>query len=358
MQAYLSSMPGKKTSTPQNKSKKTSKKGPAAAQNKITVFDYDAKHFEELEIKNIKDAVKYKKQKTVTWINIDNVPPAEFLSELGFGFDLHPVVLEDIENVDQRPKVETLEGYIYIVLKMLTLDEAGRKIKNEQVSLIIADKFLITFQQGLTGDTFESVRRLIRKDGTRTRSAGTDYLGYELIDSIVAGYFTILEKFEDRIEEIEEELHKNPTNKTVRSIHQLKREILGLRKMVWPLREVINILERGDFPLIKKSTRIYLRDVYDRIVQVIDTIETYRDLLAAMLDLYLSTVSQRTNAVMKVLTIITTIFMPLSFLAGVYGMNFTDMPGVHSRYGFPIMLAVMALIFAGMLKFFRKKKWL
>ncbi len=352
-------MPANNRATPHNKSKKTSKKIFAGtSQNKATVFDYDAKHYEELEIKKIKDAVRYKDQETVTWVNIDNVPPAEFLSELGLGFDLHPVILEDIENLDQRPKVEALEGYIYVVLKMLTLDEAGRKIKKEQVSLILADKFLISFQQGITGDTFEPVRRLIRKDGTRTRSSGTDYLAYELIDSIVAGYFTILEKFEDRIEQIEEELDKNPTSKTVRSLHQLKREILRFRKHVWPLREVINILERGDFPLIKKSTRIYLRDVYDRTVQVIDTIETYRDLLTAMLDLYLSSVSQRTNAVMKVLTIITTIFMPLSFLAGVYGMNFTDMPGVDTSYGFPIMLAVMAIIFVGMLKFFRRKGWL
>ncbi len=353
-------MPAKKTSTPQNNSKKTSKKVSAVVKkNKITIFDYNAKHFEEIETSGIKDAIKYKDKQTVTWVNIDNVPPAEFLNELGLGFDLHPVVLEDIENLNQRPKVETLEGYIYVVLKMLTLDEAGHKIKTEQVSLIIADKFLITFQQGITGDTFESVRRLIRKDGTRTRSSGTDYLGYELIESIVAGYFQILEAFEDRIEQIEEELHKNPTSKTVRSLHQLKREILNLRKLVWPLREVINILERGDFPLIKKTTRIYLRDVYDRIVQVIDTIESYRDILSSMLDLYLSTVSQRTNAVMKMLTIITTIFMPLSFLASVYGMNFTiSMPGVHWVYGFPTMLVVMALISVAMLNFFRRKKWL
>lgn len=342
-------MPAKKTHT---------KKNARASRNRITVFDYNTKKFEEIDAADINTAVKYKATSTVTWVNVDNVPPADFLKELGFGFELHPIVLEDIENINQRPKIETQEGYIYVVLKMLTLDSSQKRVKTEQVSLVIAEKFVISFQQGITGDTFEPVRKLIRKDGTRLRSAGTDYLAYELIDSIVAGYFLILEKLEDRIEQIEDELYKNPSSKTVRSIHHLKREVLNLRKMVWPLREIINVLERGDLPLIKKSTRIYLRDVYDRIVQVIDTIESYRDMLASMLDLYLSTVSHRTNAVMKMLTIITTIFMPLSFLTGVYGMNFRYMPGLDSPHGFPALLALMALILVVMVSYFRKKGWL
>ena len=312
------------------------------AKNKITIFDYNAKRVEELETDKIQDGIKYKNLKSVTWVNIDNVPPAKLLQELGLGFSLHPVVLEDIENINQRPKVETLDDYIYVVFKMLTLDEPGRKIKTEQVSLVIAAKFLLSFQQGVTGDTFEPVRRLIRQDGTRTRGSGTDYLAYELIESVVANYFSILEKFGERIEAIEEELLKNPRPRTVRSIHHLKREILYLRKSVWPLREVINVLER----------------VYDRVVQVIDTTEGYRDLLAGMLDLYLSGVSNRTNAVVKMLTIITTIFMPLSFLAGLYGMNFAYIPGVDSPYGFPAMLAVMAAILSGMIMYFRRKQWL
>jgi magnesium transporter len=192
----------------------------------------------------------------------------------------------------------------------------------------------------------------------RIRSLGTDYLTYELIDGIVTNYFKVLEEFGERIEDLEAELIKNPTQKTLRSIYALKREILSLRKAIWPLREVVDILERGDSPLIKKGTRIYLRDIYDRVVQAMDTLETYRDMASGMLDIYLSSVSNRLNGVMKVLTIITTIFMPLSFLAGLYGMNFVHIPGLDSPIGFDIMVGVMVLVFIGMLLFFRKKGWL
>lgn len=314
---------------------------------------------EEKETHDLADCVHYKNTPDVTWINIDNVPPLNFLSELGLGFDLHPVILEDIANPNQRPKIEILDDYIYLVLKMLTPDKAGKHVfVSEQVSIIMASKFVITLQQGVRGDAFDHPRELIHKEKTRIRSLGTDYLTYELIDGIVNNYFKVLEDFGERIEDLEAELIKNPGQKTLRSIYALKREVLGLRKAIWPLREVVDILERGDSRLIKKETRIYLRDIYDRVVQAMDTLETYRDMASGMLDIYLSSVSNRLNGVMKILTIITTIFMPLSFLAGLYGMNFRHMPGLDSPIGFDMMVGVMATVFIGMLLFFRKKGWL
>jgi len=241
----------------------------------------------------------------------------------------------------------------------LTPDKTNKHAFNsEQVSIVMASKFVITLQQGIRGDAFDHPRELIRKEKTRIRALGTDYLAYELIDGIVNNYFKVLEDFGDRIEDLESDLIKNPGQKTLRSIYALKREVLSLRKAVWPLREVVDILERGDSPLIKKDTRIYLRDIYDRVVQAMDTLETYRDMASGMLDIYLSSVSNRLNGVMKVLTIITTIFMPLSFLAGLYGMNFHQMPGLDSPIGFDMMVGLMALVFVGMLMFFKKKGWL
>lgn len=327
--------------------------------NLISVLDYSETHLEEKETHDLAECVRYKNTPEVTWINIDNVPPLNFLSELGLGFDLHPVILEDIVNPNQRPKIEILDDYIYLVLKMLTPDKAGKHVfVSEQVSIIMASKFVITLQQGVRGDAFDHPRELIRKEKTRIRSLGTDYLTYELIDGIVNNYFKVLEDFGERIEDLETELIKNPNQKTLRSIYALKREVLGLRKAIWPLREVVDILERGDSRLIKKETRIYLRDIYDRVVQAMDTLETYRDMASGMLDIYLSSVSNRLNSVMKILTIITTIFMPLSFLAGLYGMNFRYMPGLDSPIGFDMMVGVMAMVFVGMLLFFRKKGWL
>jgi len=327
--------------------------------NLISLMDYSETYLEEKQTNDLADCVHYKDTPEVTWINIDNVPPLAFLSELGLGFDLHPVILEDITNPHQRPKIEILDDYIYLVLKMLApCKMGGHSFTTEQVSIVMASKFVITLQQGVRGDAFDHSRELIRKEKTRIRSLGTDYLTYELVDGIVNNYFKVLENFGERIENMETELIKNPNQKTLRSIYALKREILGLRKAIWPLREVVDILERGDSPLIKKGTRIYLRDIYDRVVQAMDTLETYRDMASGMLDIYLSSVSNRLNGVMKVLTIITTIFMPLSFLAGLYGMNFRYMPGLDSPIAFDMMVGAMALVFIGMLMFFKKKGWL
>ncbi|MFA4891366.1 MAG: magnesium/cobalt transporter CorA [Candidatus Gracilibacteria bacterium] len=351
--------------------------------NLISVIDYSEKHLEEKTFRDLNECIRYKNTPEVTWINIDNVPPLDFLKELGLGFDLHPVILDDITNPNQRPKVEITDDYIYIVLKMLTPDKkdggksgvavaggnggsaggAGGSASefsflSEQVSIVLASKFVITLQQGVRGDAFDYARSLIRKEKSSIRREGTDYLVYELISDIITNYFKVLEDFGDGVEVLERELMKNPSPQTLRSIYHLKQEVLGIRKAVWPLREVVDILERGDSPLIKKGTRIYLRDIYNRVTQVIDILETYRDTVSGMLDIYLSSVSNRLNSVMKVLTIITTIFMPLSFLAGLYGMNFRYMPGLGAPWGFFVMFGLMMLVALLMISFARKKRWL
>jgi magnesium transporter len=324
---------------------------------KITIMDYDETHFQEKEIKTIEECFAFKEKPTVTWINIDGLHQVEILERLGDCYGFHPLVLEDILNTDQRPKMEDYGEYIYIVLKMLDYNDISGEIEAEQISLILGPNFAISFQER-EGDVFNPIRERIRNNKGRIRRMGTDFLAYALLDSIVDNYFIILEKLGEKIEFLEEKLVTEPTPETLQIIHHLKREMIFLRKAVWPLREVIGSLERGESSLVKETTRIYLRDVYDHTIQVIDTIETYRDMVSGMLDIYLSSVSNRLNAVMKVLTIIATIFMPLTFIGGIYGMNFKYMPELEWRWGYPIVLLIMLGIGIFMLIYFRKKRWL
>jgi len=285
---------------------------------KITVIDYDEKNFWEKDVKTVEECFPFKDKPTVTWINIDGIHDVEIIEKIGKHFGVHPLLLEDIMNSEQRPKMEDFEEYIFIVLKMLRYDEKQDEIKSEQVSLILGSNFIVSFQE-MEGDVFNLVRERIRK-------MKADYLAYTLIDAVIDNYFIILEKTGEKIEDMEDELVTNPTPGTLQTIHNLKREMIFLRKSVWPLREVINGMQKAESPLIKESTGIYLRDVYDHTIQVIDTIETFRDMISGMLDIYLSSISNKMNEVMKVLTIIATIFIPLTFVAGLYGMNFKYMP--------------------------------
>ena len=257
----------------------------------------------------------------------------------------------------QRPKMEDFENYLFIVLKMFQYDEDKPQTKTEQVSLIFGSNYLISFQED-EGDVFDPIRERIRTDRGRIRKMGVDYLAYSLMDAIVDNYFTVLEKIGESIEDIEDEMLKNPTPEILQIIHTLKRELIFLRKSVWPLREVISRLERWESPLIEKSIDIYLRDVYDHTIQVIDALETFRDMLSGMLDVYLTSVSNRMNEVMKVLTIIATIFIPLTLVTGIYGMNFKYMPELDSPWGYPMVYIVMLIISLVMLIYFRRKKWL
>jgi magnesium transporter len=323
----------------------------------ITVFDYYSERYEEKELKSIEECFSYKESPNVTWINIDGIHQVEIMEKIGNHFGIHPLILEDILNTRQRPKMDDLEDYVYLVLKMLTYNEEDDVIDAEQTSIILGQKFVISFQEK-EGDVFEPIRERIRKNKGRIRKRGADYLAYALLDSVIDNYFKILEKIGERIEFLEEELVENPSTKTLQEIYGLKREMIFLRKSTWPLREVISELGRGESSLIKESTGIYLRDVYDHTIQVIDTVETFRDMLSGILEVYLSSISNRMNEVMKVLTIIATIFIPLTFLAGVYGMNFRYMPELEWHQGYFAVLFLMVIVGIVMVIYFRKKKWL
>ncbi len=324
---------------------------------KIRIMDYNEESFQEKEVKTIEECFIFKDKPTITWIDIEGLHKIENLEMLGKCFGFHSLMLEDILNTDQRPKIEDFGDYIYVVLKMF-FDDKNNEIISEQISLIIGKNYVISFQEGMEGDVFNPIRERIRNGKGRIRKMGSDYLAYSLLDAIVDNYFIILEKLGEKIELIEEELITNPIQKTLQIINSLKREMIFLRKSVWPLREVINGLERGESALIKESTQIYLRDVYDHTIQVIDTIETFRDILAGMLDIYLSSISNRMNEIMKVLTIIATIFIPLTFIVGIYGMNFKYMPELEWQWGYPSILSFMAVVAVFMLFYFKRKKWL
>ena len=323
----------------------------------ITIIDYDETHFQERETKAIEECFLFKDKPTVTWVDIDGLHRVDILEKLGECYGLHPLVLEDILNTDQRPKVDDHGDYLYIVVKMLHDKGKGGQIEAEQISLIVGPNFVFSFQES-EGDVFDPIRERLRNGKGRIRKMGADYLAYSLLDAVVDYYFVILEKLGERIEFLEEGLVTDPQTQTLREIQNLKREMIFLRKALWPLREVVGALERGESPLFQKTTEVYLKDVYDHTIQVIDTIETFRDMLSGMLDIYLSSISNRLNAVMKVLTIIATVFMPLTFLAGVYGMNFKHMPELEWWWGYPLVWAVMIGIGGFMLFYFKKKKWL
>ena len=325
---------------------------------KITVIDYKDEQFHEMEAASLEVCFPFKDTDSVTWINVEGIHRAEILEKLGQCYGLHPLVLEDIMATDQRPKMEDFGDYLFIVLKMITYNGNNGGLDIEQVSLILGRNSVLSFQEGKAGDVFGPLRERLRTAKGRIRKMGADYLVYSLMDSIVDNYFVVLENLGEEIEVIEEKLVTDPVPETLRSIHKLKRDMIFLRKSVWPLREVVGALERGESSLVTESTGIYLRDVYDHAIQVIDTVETFRDMLSGMLDIYLSSVSNRLNAVMKVLTVISTIFLPLTFIVGLYGMNFKYMPELEWHWGYPAVIAVMVIIAAWMLVLFKRKKWL
>jgi magnesium transporter len=308
-------------------------------------------------VKTIDECFPLKDQPIITWINIDGVHKLDNIEKVGKHLKIHPLVLEDIVHTGQRPKMEDFNDYLFVVLQMLQYNEKENETKTEQVSIILGANYVISFQED-EGDVFDLIRERIRTDRGRIRRMGADYLAYSLLDAIVDNYFMVLEKIGEKIEDIEDELIKNPAQEVLHAIHSLKRELVFLRKSVWPLREVISRLERWDSHLIDKSMDIYLRDVYDHTIQVIDALETFRDMLSGMLDIYLSSVSNRMNEVMKVLTIIATIFIPLTLITGIYGMNFKYMPELDWSWGYPMVYIAMLIVSGVMLVYFRRKRWL
>jgi len=326
-------------------------------ETKITLIDFDEAHLQEQVIETIEEAFPLKDLPTVTWINIDGLHDVNIIEKIGSHFNIHPLVLEDILNTGQRPKAEEYEDAIFVVLKMLNYDKTAEQILSEQFSLVLGPNFLISFQE-IQGDVFKTVRERIRKPKTRIRKAGCDYLAYALIDAIVDHYFVILEALGDKMEDLEAELLDNPTRDTVEIIHEMKQEMIYMRKHIWPIREIINGLVKSESSLIQEQMHVYFRDVYDHTIQIIDTIESYRDILAGMLDMYMSTVSNKMNEVMKVLTIIATIFIPITFVAGIYGMNFKFMPELEWRWGYVMVWAIIVVVAGIMIGFFKKKQWL
>jgi magnesium transporter len=324
---------------------------------RITVMDYDEHDFQEKQVSNIEDCFPFKNTSTVTWINVDGLHDISIIEKAGKHFDIHPLILEDIVNTGQRPKFEDVEKHLFVVLKMLYFDDNSQTVQSEQVSIVLASNYVISFQEKI-GDVFEQIRDRIRNAKGKIRKMGPDYLMYTLLDSVVDSYFSILEKLGEKIEFLEEELVGDPTEKTLKQIHNLKREMVFLRKSVWPLRELVSGMTRSESSFIKETTGVYLRDVYDHTIQVIDTVESFRDMVSGMLDIYLSSISNRMNAVMKVLTIIATIFIPLTFVAGIYGMNFKYMPELEWKWGYLAVWIVVVIIGICMLIYFRRKKWL
>jgi len=324
---------------------------------RIRVMDYNEENIEEKELKTIEECLTYKDKPTVTWINIDGLHDMDIIQKIGSHFGLHPLVMEDIVHTEQGPKLDDHEDYLFIILKMLFFDEGENQLRFEQFSVVLGPNFVISFQE-IFGDVFKQVRERIRAGKGRIRKMGTDYLMYSLMDAIVDHYFIVLEKIAERIEDLEENLIRNPGPETLQTIHNFKRELIFLRKSVWPLREVCSSLERGESSLIHEKTTIFLRDMYDHTIQVIDTTETLRDIVSGMLEVYLSSVSNRMNEVMKLLTVIATIFIPLTFIAGIYGMNFKYMPELDWHWGYFVALGVMFLILFIMLIWFRRKRFI
>lgn len=324
---------------------------------RMAAIDYDERAYTQKQLAGVEECLAYKATPTVTWINIDGLHDVSVIEKIGQTFGLHPLVLEDVLHTGQRPKYEDYDSHIFIVVRMFSDGQDGQTVESEQVSFILGANYVISFQERL-GDVFDPIRQRLANGKGRIRKMGADYLAYSLVDAIVDSYFNVLEKTGEKIEILEQELMSDPDERILRRIHALKREMIELRRSIWPLRELVNEMQRSDSSLIAETTRLYLRDVYDHTIQIIETIESFRDMVSGMLDIYLSSISNRMNAVMKVLTIIATIFIPLTFVAGIYGMNFENMPELTWRYGYAVVLLVMLAVAVGMLIYFRKRKWL
>ncbi|MBD3308622.1 magnesium/cobalt transporter CorA [candidate division KSB3 bacterium] len=324
---------------------------------KITIIDYDQDHLHTRLVDDLEECFPYKDQESVTWINVDGIHEEALVEQLGKYYGLHPLIIEDILNTQQRLKIDMFEQYLLIVLKMHFYNAETEEIYIEQVSIVLGENFVLTFQEQ-EGDVFESVRARLQNENARLRKASADYLTYALMDAVVDSFFEILERLGEQIEIVEDEVMNTPDPAVLHKIHFLKRELIFFRKSAWPLRTMIGELERRETTLIQETTLIYLRDLYDHVIQVIDTIETFRDMMAGIHDIYLSNVSNKMNEVMKFLTIIGTIFIPLTFIAGIYGMNFQYMPELTWRWGYFVVLGVMAVMGGGLLCYFKKKHWL
>lgn len=324
---------------------------------RIGFLDYDEASFNEREVERIEEVLAFRDSPTVSWVNVDGLHDVELVEKIGDHFDIHPLVLEDVLHVGQRPKLEEYDAFLYLVMYMLRWDEETQQVAEEQVSLILGSNWVLSFQER-HGDVFEPIRERLRAAKGRVRQRGADYLAYALMDATVDSYYSVLEEVGEFTERLELEVLEDPRPATMARLHELKRELLLVRRSIWPVREMMNSMIRTESTLVEESTKVFLRDVHDHAVQLIDTVETLRDVVSGMIDIYLSALSNRTNEVMKVLTIMASIFIPLTFVAGVYGMNFEYMPELTWRWAYPAVLGVMLVTGIGLLVWFRRKGWL
>ena len=326
-----------------------------AARPSIRVMKYKLDHLEEHDIAAVTELKNLLEENTVCWIDVQGLGDEKILRELADQFSIHPLALEDVVNVPQRAKTERFEKHTLCITRMALLRDDV--IEPEQVSLFVGADYVLTFQER-AGDVFDPIRNRIRQGGPTLRKSGPSYLAYALLDAVIDGYYPILEAFGEKLEGLEDEIMANPRPAILHEIHQAKRDLLALRRAIWPQRETINTLIRDENPLISETVRVYLRDCYDHCVQIMDGIETYRELAGGLMDVYLSSVGNRQNEVMKVLTIMASIFIPLTFLAGIYGMNFDNMPELHARWAYPTLLVVMIVVTVVMVLYFRRKGWM
>lgn len=320
------------------------------------LIEYDATFFHEKKEATLVDCMKSALSDKTTWIHVSGLSDPKIMESIGAKFKLNPLLMEDVLNTGQRPKCDDYRDHIYIVVRLFRKNSEG-PIHDEQLSIVLGSRVILTFSESLE-DFFEPIRARIRKEGSRMRMYGADYLAYAILDMSVDYTFVTLEKIDEAIQHLDELLMAKPEVKTLYAVEKIKREISLLRKNIWPLREVISRLERKELPLIGETVRFFFKDVYDHSVQVIETLEGQRDIVSGMIDIYLSNISMRLNEVMKFLTIVSTIFVPLTFIASVYGMNFTQIPGLSDESGFAITIGCMLTIAIGMLFFFRRKHWL
>jgi magnesium transporter len=328
---------------------------------RVTLINYNEKEVEERLIADVEECAGCKRPDAVTWINVEGVHQVEIIESLGRQFGLHTLLLEDIVHTSQRPKVEEFDDHTYVVLHMLYVaageGEADVEIDSEQVSLVVGYDYVLTFIEN-PGDVFDPVRDRIRVGRGRVRKLGADYLAYALMDVIVDNYFGVLEEVGEAVEELEAQVTEHPETEHLQRIREMKRAMIEMRRTVWPLREVVSVLLRGDSKRFKRTTLVFLRDLHDHVLRVVDVAETLREMIGSMLEIYLSNVSNRMNEVMKVLTVMASLFIPLTFIAGVYGMNFANMPELQWRYGYWVVWGVMLAVAIALLVYFRRRRWL
>lgn len=336
----------------------TTNAGDAKIKTRISYFDYNAEKFQERQMEKIEECFVLKNKPTISWINIEG-KDVETIEKIDECYGIHPLVLEDILNTEQRPKIEDHDDYIFIVLKMIHYDRKLNDILSEQVSLVVGKGYVISFQETAEeGDVFDPIRTRIRENKGRVRKMGADYLAYALLDCIIDNYFVVIEQLGYKIEDLENRVISDASPNIPKEIHQLKSMMIYLRRQIWPLREVLNNLQRSESNLVTKETAVFLRDIYDHVIVVAETLEAFRDTLAGLHDIYLSSITNKMNEIMKVLTTLTTIFIPLTFISGIYGMNFEHMPELHWEHGYYFTLIFMAIIACVMVTIFKIKKWL